>query len=238
MEVSLAPDVVLRRLADGLWLHVTLGTDGYRGYPANGLLLETARDGAILFDTGWDGRADGGHRALGRRAWPSRPAGRHHARARRSRMGGIRALRARGITVSSLALTATRARSERLLPDGLIATDTIAGLADRPLTEAAGFELFHPGAGHAPDNIVVYFPRQRVLFGGCLLRPDTATTVGNVADADVGHWPHTVAAVRATYPLARVVVPGHGAIGDRRVLTATERLVREKGVTAKRALGR
>lgn len=53
-DVRLASDVLVRRIAPGLWMHVTLGT--LRGpvyYPANGMLLETD-SGSVLFDTGWN----------------------------------------------------------------------------------------------------------------------------------------------------------------------------------------
>ena len=31
-------------------------------------------------------------------------------------------------------------------------------------------EAFYPGPGHSPDNIVVWIPEARVLFGGCLVK--------------------------------------------------------------------
>ena len=75
-----------------------------------------------------------------------------------------------------------------------------------------------------------------MLFGGCLVKADTATTVGNVADADVRQWPASVARVRARYPRARLVVPGHGAVGGASALRATEALIAAKGEAAVRAL--
>ncbi len=30
-------------------------------------------------------------------------------------------------------------------------------------------QIIFPGAGHSPDNIVVYFPDRKLLFGGCLV---------------------------------------------------------------------
>ena len=108
--------------------------------------------------------------------------------------------------------------------------------ASAPRTDASGFELFYPGAGHTADNVVAYFPAAGVLFGGCLVKSDTATTVGNVADADVDAWPQTVARVRARYPEVDRVVPGHGAVSGPAALTVTEALIAEKGPTAKAAL--
>jgi metallo-beta-lactamase class B len=222
-DVRLASDVLVRRLAPGLWLHVTLGPGEV---PANGILLETPDGGTVLFDSGWNDRhavalADWARDSLRR---PVRRAVYTHSHS--DRAGGHRALAARGIPASSLALTSALVAREIT---GVAAPDSVPGLTAAPVRDAAGFELLFPGHGHTPDNIVVYFPAQRVLHGGCLVKSDTATTTGNVADADVGNWPLAVARVRRAYPEVRVVVPGHGAIGGPSALSWTERLIAEKG---------
>lgn len=118
------------------------------------------------------------------------------------------------------------------------APDSVPGLSTGAVRDAAGFELRFPGAGHAPDNVVAYFPRQRVLLGGCLVKADTATTMGYVGAADVENWPVAVARVRAAYPQARLVVPGHGRVSGPEALVHTKRLVAEKGPAARRATSR
>lgn len=67
-------------------------------------------------------------------------------------------------------------------------------------------EAFYPGAGHSPDNLVVYFPEERILFGGCLVM--AGDRVGNTSDADLAAWPRSVAKLRRFD--ARWVIPGHG----------------------------
>lgn len=228
-DVRLAPDVSVRKLAPGLWLHVTLSPDGI---PANGVLLETPDGGTVLFDSGWNDAhavalADWARDSLRR---PVRRAVYTHSHSDRS--GGHRALAARGIPASTLALTAALVARE--IP-GVPAPDSVPGLTAGRVRDAAGFELLFPGHGHTPDNIVVYFPAQRVLHGGCMIKADTATTMGNVADADVQSWPRAVARVRAAYPGVRLVIPGHGAVGGPAALPSTERLVAEKGPAAKAA---
>ena len=79
----------------------------------------------------------------------------------------------------------------------------------------AGCELFFPGAGHTRDNIVVWLPRQRTLFGGCFLKSVTSRGLGNLQDADVGAWGPSLRRVQARYARASRIVPGHGSIaGD------------------------
>ena len=236
-DVRLAHDVLVRPLAPGVWLHVTLAVfpspAGRTWYPSNGLLLDAPDGGMVLIDTGWN---DAQTMAL--LEWAERTQRRPVRRAvvthaHEDRLGGLSALRVRDVPAVSLGLTAALARAGGAMPP-----DSIAGLAAAPVRDAAGFELRFPGAGHAPDNIVVYVPAARLLFGGCLVKPDTATTVGNVADADVVNWPRAVAAVRAAYPDARIVVPGHGAVSGPSALAATERLIAEKGPAAAAQLRR
>jgi glyoxylase-like metal-dependent hydrolase (beta-lactamase superfamily II) len=76
-------------------------------------------------------------------------------------------------------------------------------------------ELFFPGAGHTYDNIVVWLPKEQILFGGCFLKSVTSPDLGNVADASVPDWADSLGRARRQYPAARIVVPGHGTIsGD------------------------
>jgi glyoxylase-like metal-dependent hydrolase (beta-lactamase superfamily II) len=81
--------------------------------------------------------------------------------------------------------------------------------------------LFYPGGGHTKDNIVVYLPKRRVLFGGCLIKSLAAKDKGNVADADLAHWADSVRSLKARFPEAQVVIPGHGDPGGPELLDHT-----------------
>ncbi len=67
-------------------------------------------------------------------------------------------------------------------------------------------ELVYPGPAHSRDNIVAYFPRHRILFGGCMIQ--AGDSVGNRSDADMAKWPSSVRKLRAMK--AAWVIPGHG----------------------------
>jgi metallo-beta-lactamase class B len=71
----------------------------------------------------------------------------------------------------------------------------------------------HLGAGHTIDNVVVWIPRRHVLFAGRLIKPLSATSLGNAPSGDLRAYPVTLQAVRKAYPKAEVVVPGHGDSG-------------------------
>ncbi|MDW7692633.1 subclass B1 metallo-beta-lactamase [Flammeovirgaceae bacterium SG7u.111] len=76
------------------------------------------------------------------------------------------------------------------------------------------------GAGHTKDNIVSYFPSEKVLFGGCLIK-ETGAGKGNLEDADVAAWPATVREVKAVFGDANIIIPGHGKHGGQDLLDYT-----------------
>lgn len=83
-------------------------------------------------------------------------------------------------------------------------------------------EIYFPGASHSPDNLVVYFPQKRVLFGGCMVKSLESTDLGNTADADLEEWPKSVNRVLERYKdKADIIVPGHGKCGNSDLLVHT-----------------
>lgn len=79
------------------------------------------------------------------------------------------------------------------------------------------------GEGHTKDNIVGYFPVEKILFGGCLIKELDAGK-GYLGDANVAAWPGTVETVKKAYPDVKIVIPGHGTYGNKALLDFTIRL--------------
>ena len=67
-------------------------------------------------------------------------------------------------------------------------------------------QVYYPGPSHSPDNVVVYFPGRRILFGGCMIIG--WNEVGNTTDADMEAWPDSVRNL-SQFDFD-VLVPGHG----------------------------
>ncbi len=80
-------------------------------------------------------------------------------------------------------------------------------------------EIFYPGAGHTPDNLVVWMPEQKILFGGCFVKPEG---LGNLSHAVIEEWPASAEKLIARYSSATWVVPGHGIMGDASLLEKTK----------------
>lgn len=219
---SIGDSVWIAKIGEGLWVFTSTGTlSNGEVYPANGILLET-KTGSVVVDPGWTG-----DQAKALMRWARETLGRPITKAvvthsHRDRMGGVEPLAEAGITV--LALGRTRELAEKAgykkLPLAVVELET------KPYFDPDGFELFFPGAGHTPDNIVVYFPVQRLVYGGCLVKSVTSEDLGNLADAVMSDYPGSIERVMRAYPKRRIVVPGHGSIaGD--PLSHTLKLLRE-----------
>ena len=215
--------IELVELAPGVWLHTSYATypDGTR-VPSNGLVVREG-DALLLLDTAWGEVQTASLLARIERdlKLPVSRAILTHAHG--DRVAGADLLRARGVPVFATALT-RRLALEVGLP---LPSDTFPDLHSPGTALTLGtVEVFFPGAGHAPDNLMVWIPGARVLFGACAVRAASATTLGNLAHADRSAW--TVAIERATtrYSQARIVVPGHGAPGDAGLLHHTMTLLR------------
>jgi len=85
--------------------------------------------------------------------------------------------------------------------------------------------IFYPGPSHTIDNVVVYFPKRKILFGGCMIKSLDSKDAGYSADADMRKWPRSVEKVLARYKDARIVVPGHGNYGDTGLIKHTIELL-------------
>lgn len=218
------PDTVftlqISPIAEGFYVHTSFGLVGGRPYPSNGLVAETS-EGIIIVDTPWDtAQSD---QLLD---WIAANLKKKvlccivtHAHA--DRIGGIESFKRRGIRILSTPLTAKRALERGYSrPDPVLPDDTVMTWGKTSV------ECFFPGKGHTDDNIVVWFPGERILFGGCLVKSTSAAGLGNIADADLAAWPATILSVIRKFPDHRIVIPGHESWSNNNSLEHTLDLLR------------
>jgi glyoxylase-like metal-dependent hydrolase (beta-lactamase superfamily II) len=70
--------------------------------------------------------------------------------------------------------------------------------------------VIHPGAAHSAGDLMVWLPRERILFAGDVLLEDGVTMV---VDGSSGQLLQALAVIDSLQP--RAAVPGHGAIPAR-----------------------
>ena len=83
------------------------------------------------------------------------------------------------------------------------------------------------GGGHTEDNIISYFPNDKVIFGGCLIKSMKAGK-GNLEDAKLDEWSSTVEKIKQEYPQTKIVVPGHGKHGGTELLDKTSLMFKKE----------
>jgi len=85
-------------------------------------------------------------------------------------------------------------------------------------------DVFYPGAGHTQDNIVIWLPKEKILFGGCFVKSLNSKNLGYTGNASILDWPKSIQNVLNKYPNIEIVVPGHGNVGDMSLLKHTKQL--------------
>jgi glyoxylase-like metal-dependent hydrolase (beta-lactamase superfamily II) len=216
------PEPSLDQVADGAYIHSSYkDIQGIGPFLSQGLVLE-AQTGTLLVDTAWNDADTRRLLAQIKSVTGAAPRAAVATHAHDDKMGGVAALKRAGVATFALELS-----NEDAPGRGLVAAETALpspakppGDVDWPLA-GESVVLFYPGPGHTRDNIVVWYAPAKILFGGCLIRPADATTLGNTADADIGNWAAAVRAVAARFPEAEVVVPSHGARGGRELFDHT-----------------
>jgi len=225
-EYPLADDIPvggvrLHHIGDGIWSHIATQEFGGVVYPSNGLII---RDGnkLLLIDAAW-----GAKNTMALLAEIEKQIGLPVTRSisthfHDDRVGGVEVLRAAG--VATYASRTTRRLAEAEGND--VPTHTLERLSLSGDTVRFGpIELFYPGAAHSTDNLVVYAPSARLLFGGCAVYSASRNSTGNVADADLAAWPTSIERIQQRYPAAEVVIPGHGLPGGLELLEHTASIV-------------
>jgi metallo-beta-lactamase class B len=194
-----------------LFIHRTMDA---HGTPANGLVAITER-GLLLVDTAWTEEQTDAILAWGdsrfNRPWVGAVITHDHA----DRAGGVGLLVRRHIPVAALDLTV-----KHLAARGIRSVRTELAAPATWVEDPRGFEVFYPGRGHAPDNVVIAFPWSGVLFAGCLVKAADATELGFTGDADFTSWPKALRRVGARYPTMQIV-PGHGPLEPRPTIAHT-----------------
>jgi metallo-beta-lactamase class B len=211
--------LVINNLVGDYYVYTTFKNLDGSPFPSNSMYVVT-EGGIIMIDTPWDSTQMG--------PLLDSMQARHNKKVimcivthyHDDRTAGLGYLKSKGIITWSGRKTWQYAKDRgQILADRTFSSDTVFEFP------GLSFETFYPGEGHTRDNIIIYFPIQKVLYGGCLVKSIQAQSLGNVADASLPMWPLSIKNVMVKYPKALFVIPGHQAWSDKAALKHTIKLI-------------
>ncbi len=100
------------------------------------------------------------------------------------------------------------------------------------------FQTFYPGEGHAPDNIVVWFPKEKILYGGCFIKSTESKSIGNLSHANINEWSNSIKNVQKKFKNPKFIIPGHDGWTSTKALKHTLKLIEESKKKSKNQGGR
>lgn len=187
------------------YIYTTYGySDGSR-FPSNSMYVVTGK-GIVMIDVPWD--------TAQTIPFLDKIEQQHHKKViacisthfHADRTAGLDILKRRGIaTYGSQQTIALCKERKQQQPEYAFVSDTTFHFDDHTLT------VYYPGAGHSPDNIVIWFGKEKILYGGCFIKSTDYTDLGNLSDARPEQWGASVKKVQKRFPGARFVIPGHGS---------------------------
>jgi metallo-beta-lactamase class B len=212
----------INAINDSVYIVTTWGQYKSEKIPANCMYVLTS-EGAVLIDSPWDTTQIlpliDSIKEKHNLSVVLCIATHHHD----DRTGGFSMLRELNIPTWSSALT-----KEYCIKKGEnIAQNTFVGDTTFIVGDLE-FETYYPGHGHAPDNIVIWFQRYDLLYGGCFVKSMQTKSLGNVADADLKLWAEGMKKVMKRYKRPSYIIPGHEDWMSEKSLQHTLKLLEPK----------
>ncbi|MBK6264842.1 BlaB/IND/MUS family subclass B1 metallo-beta-lactamase [Marivirga sp. S37H4] len=87
-------------------------------------------------------------------------------------------------------------------------------------------QTYYPGEGHTADNIIIWFEKDRVLYGGCLVKSVEAEDLGYIGEANIQEWPATIKNIKRKFS-PDYVIPGHQDWNSNKALNHTLMLLKD-----------
>lgn len=208
-------------LTGDFYIYSTYNTyEGYR-IPANGMYLVT-NNGVVLFDTPWDTTQFqpllDSIRLKHRQNVTMCIATHWHS----DRTEGLEYYKQLGIKTYTTRLTDELCKkNNKKRAEYLIEGDTVFHIGPY------SFETYYPGEGHTTDNIVIWFGKEKILYGGCLIKGADAENLGYLGDANVRAYYSTLKKVQKKCPDPKFIIISHSDWNDTNSLKHSIKLAKK-----------
>lgn len=197
------PKLKISHLKGDFYIYTTYNT--YEGYqvPANGMYLVTGK-GVVMFDTPWDTtqfqplldsiKLKHNKNVIAALAthWHS------------DKTAGLEYYRQQGIKTYTTVLTdEISKKNNKKRAEFLMTKDTVFTFGQY------SFETYFPGEGHTVDNIIIWFNKKKILYGGCLIKGTDSEDLGYLGDANVTAYATTLKNVQQKCRNPKFIIIAH-----------------------------
>ena len=214
-------NLIITHLSDNFYVFTTFNLYKGNRIPANGMYLVTD-ESVVMFDTPWDTTQfqpllDSIRIKHNKKVGMSFATHFHE-----DRTGGLEYYRQQGIKTYTTKKTDDYSKETgKKRAEFFMYQDTIFSVG------GYSFQVYYPGHGHAPDNIVIWFQKERVLYGGCLIKSTVDNTLGNLGDANVKTYAATVKNVLEKCKRPKYIIPGHNDWSSTKSLKHTLKMAQQ-----------
>ena len=211
----------ISHLTGDFYIYTTYNTYEESQVPANGMYLVTIK-GVVMFDTPWDTtqfqslldsiklKHDKSVAMCIATHWHS------------DRTEGLEYYKQQGIKTYTTFLTDELSKkNNKKRAEFLITADTVFNIGQY------SFETYYPGEGHTADNIIVWFSKEKILYGGCLIKGADAENLGYLGDANVAEYETTLNKVQKKCPGPKFIIISHSDWNNINSLKHSIRLARK-----------
>ncbi|MFT3701642.1 MAG: BlaB/IND/MUS family subclass B1 metallo-beta-lactamase [Agriterribacter sp.] len=216
------PPLSISHLTGDFYIFTTYKVYDGAPYPANGMYLRTTK-GVILFDAPWDSTQF--------QPLVDSIQKNHHQKIimciathfHEDRTGGLDFFKQAGArTYTSYKTDELSKQTGKQRAETLFYNDTVFNIGGHR------FQTYYGGPGHSPDNIVIWFAKEKILYGGCLVKSVETNDLGNLSDANVAAWPLTIQKIQHKFGQPLFIIPGHQSWTSKNALQHTLELINQQ----------
>jgi metallo-beta-lactamase class B len=174
--------LTISHLTGNFYIYTTYNIYQGNQIPAHGMYLLTG-NGVVLFDTPWDTTQFqpllDSIQAKHNQTVIICIATHWHS----DRTEGLTYYKQAGIKTYTTLLTDNLSKqNNKKRAEFLMTKDTVFNVGEY------SFEIYYPGGGHTEDNIIAWFGKEKILYGGCLIKGAEADNLGYLGDANIANY--------------------------------------------------
>lgn len=197
------PKLTISHLTGDFYIYTTYNTYNDYQVPANGMYLVTG-NGVVMFDTPWDTTQFqpllDSIKLKHNKSVVMCFATHWHS----DKTAGLEYYRQQGIKTYTTALTDKLSeKNNKKRAEFLMSKDTAFTVGQY------SFETYYPGQGHTEDNIVIWFEKEKILYGGCLIKGADDENLGFLGDGNVKAYANTLKKVQKKCRKPQFIIVAH-----------------------------